>query len=186
MRELVLLIAAFASLDGCRGGDKADSKDPPVRDGKPVDGEPVDARPTPPDAAPDPCSATALRLEKAAPLTPWQVPAGCTPGGGGGGESFYRSEAELAARVPCPAGTALGVDFSRHAVLAVGYTLSPAGAGLGAFDDGKVITLVSRQQSPCPDAPMPMPMNTTAWFLVPAAGERTFATTACTIPAKCE
>lgn len=183
MRAFVLLVSALAiDPSTCRGGSEpTDATPPPVtRDGADTKAPPID------DAIkPDPCSAAALRLENAAPLPGWQIPDGCTPGGGGTGETFLRSQADLTARVPCPPGVAHGVDFNKNAVLAVGYHLSPAGAGMGAFDDGKVITLVTRQRSPCPDDPRPMPMNTTAWFLVPAGGERTFANTICTIESKC-
>lgn len=151
---------------------------PPRTDGKP-DAKP-DADPT---NQPDPCAAAALGLTQAAPLAPWTVPSGCTPRGASG-EHIARSEAALAQRLAC-ASTTPGVDFTTTAILSVGYTLSPAGAGLGAFDDGKVVTIVTRQRSPCPGGPMPMPMSATAWFSLPAAGERTFANTTCTVESKC-
>ena len=80
-----------------------------------------------------------------------------------------------------------GVDEGgdQQALVAAAYTLSPAGVGLGAFDDGKTVTLVSRQRSPCPGDPMPMPMNSTAWFVLPTGGERTFGAAACTVESTC-
>src|SRR5690606_6529134 len=114
------------------------------------------------EAKADPCSAAALGLGQASPLNSWQPPAGCTPRDAGTGT--VRGEAELAERLECPAGTAAGVDFSRHALLSVSHTLSPAEVGLIAFDDGATITLVTRQRSPCPDDPRPTPRHTIEWF----------------------
>lgn len=162
----------------------------PAGDGKPStpeapdDETSVDKSTPPPDATkPDPCGAAALGLGAARALDPWTLPSGCTPTGASG-KAIARSDAELAALVQCPAGA--GVDFAAQAVLAVGYTLSPAGVGLGAFDDGNVVTLVSRQRNPCPNDPQPMPMNTTAWFVLPGGGERTFADKVCTVASTCD
>jgi hypothetical protein len=183
MRELVLVVLCSAAA-ACRPE--------PAGDGKPVTPETADTRapdsvkpPTDAPAKPDPCGAAALGLGAARALDPWTLPSGCTPTGSSG-KTIARSDAELAAIVQCPAGVATGVDFSKQAVLAIGYTLSPAGVGLGAFDDGKLVTLVSRQRSPCPDDPRPMPMNTTAWFVLPGGGERTFADTICTVESTCK
>lgn len=131
----------------------------------------------------DPCGAAALGLKGAAALTAWTLPSGCTPRGSSG-NTIAKNEAELRPLVECGGGS--GVDFNKQAVLAVGYSLSPAGVGMAAFDDGKVVTLAMKQRSPCKDDPMPMPMNTTAWFLLPAGGERTFANTVCTVESDCK
>ena len=92
---------------------------------------------------------------------------------------------ELTPRLECTAGLNHLVDFTRHALLVIGHPLSPAGAGVLAFDDGKVITVVSRQRSSCSGDPRPMPMNTTAWFLLPAGAERTFAARTCNLASQC-
>jgi hypothetical protein len=187
MRELVLGVAMIFAVEpsSCRGG--ADGKDAPVKDGvdAPVKDGGVGA-PVVKDAGggkPDPCGAEALRLGSARVVAPWKIPAGCTPKGGQG-NTIARSEEELKKVLECASGS--GVDFGEQAVLAVGYSLSPAGAGMSAFDDGEVVTLVTRQRSPCPNDPLPMPMNTMAWFLLAGGGERTFAGTNCTIESTCK
>lgn len=181
MRQLVLVVLCSAL--ACRPEPTGDGKS--VGDDTRAPEKPENAKATPPPEAPakpDPCGAAALGLGAARALDPWTLPSGCTPTGSRG-KTIARTDAELAALVQCPAG--VGVDFSKQAVLAVGYTLSPAGVGLGAFDDGKVVTLVSRQRNPCPNDPMPMPMNTTAWFVVPGGGERTFADKVCKVETTC-
>lgn len=184
MPRLLLAAPVLAALVSCGSApESATSKDPATpraADGKatPPTGEPATA-----PAPPDPCGAAALGLGPAAALAPWTPPPGCSPRGDG--QAILRSDAELAPRLECTAGMNHLVDFTRNALLVVGYTLSPAGAGLGAFDDGKVITLVTRQRNPCPGEPMPMPMNTAAWYLLPVGAERSFADKTCTIASKC-
>lgn len=176
------LLAAFA----CAAPESATTRTPPPKvetaDGK-----------TPPPTDPtsksdatksDPCGPAALGLADAKPLEPWTPPPGCSPRGDG--TNILRSDDELTPRLECTAGLNHLVDFSKHALLAVGYSLSPAGAGMGALDDGKVVTRVARQRSPCPGDPMPMPMNTTAWFLLPVGAERTFADKTCTVESTCK
>lgn len=184
MPKLALVVPLFAALAACRSApESVVSKDPPGKAG--TSGVTTPPTPTPDVAAkPDPCGAAALGLGQAAALEPWNPPPGCSPRGDG--NAILRSDDELAPRLECSAGLNHLVDFTRHALLAVGYTLSPAGVGVGAFDDGKVITLVSRQRSPCPGDPMPMPMNTTAWFQLPAGAERTFSDKVCTVESTCK
>lgn len=165
MRELALLGTTLVMLTPSCRGEPESTVEPPAAD------------------TADPCSATALGLGAAAPLSPWKPPTGCTSRSSGTG--LVRSDAELAARIACAAGSSAGVDFTKTALLATTYTLSPAGVGLSAFDDGKVVTLVSRQRNSCPGEPMPMPMSMTAWFSLPAGGERSFANSVCTVPTKC-
>lgn len=176
------LVPLFAVL-ACSGRGAPEStiasKDAPmteVADGK---------TPPPPDvsAKPDPCGAAALGLGEARALEPWTPPPGCSPRGDG--TVILRSDDELTPRLECTAGLNHLVDFTRYALLSVGHTLSPAGAGVVALDDGKVVTRVTRQRDPCPGDPLPMPMNTTAWFLLPAGAERTFADRTCTIASTC-
>lgn len=184
MRALLPVLLCSAITAPCRSE--------PERDSKPVTPEAADARPTeqapPPSDAPDksdPCSAAALGLGAARALEPWKLPSGCTPTDIDG-PRLARGDAELAALVQCPPGVASGVDFAAQAVLAVGYTLSPAGVGLTAFDDGEVVTLVSRQRNPCPGDPRPMPIGKTDWFLLLGGGERTFDNKVCTVAATCK
>lgn len=171
------LLAAFA----CAAPESTTTRTPPPKvetaDGK-------TPPPTDPTSKSDPCGPAALGLADARPLEPWTPPPGCSPRGDG--TKILRSDDELAPRLECTAGLNHLVDFSKHALLAVGYSLSPAGVGMGALDDGKVVTRVARQRSPCPGDPMPMPMNTTAWFLLPVGAERTFADKTCTVESTCK
>lgn len=188
MQKFVLVVPVFAALAcSCRGGtpESTASKDPPT--GTTVAETRATPPPTPPvpDAAvkPDPCGAAALGLGSAVALPLWTPPPGCSPRGDG--TKILRSDDELTPRLECTAGLNHLVDFTKQALLSVGHTLSPAGAGMLAFDDGKVVTLVSRQRNPCPGDPMPMPMNTTAWYLLPVGAERTFADKICTLDSQC-
>ena len=185
MREIVLVLAVFTTQGpSCSSAPETTDKGPETATPPPrTDGKTDAGGKTDPNTRPDPCAAAALGLTGSAPLAPWTIPSGCTPRGAAG-EHIARSEAALAERLECT-GTTPGIDFTKTAILSVGYTLSPAGAGLGAFDDGKVVTLVSRQRNPCPGDPMPMPMNTMAWFSLPADGERSFANTTCVVDSKC-
>jgi hypothetical protein len=189
MQKLLLAapaLLAFAS-SACAAPESATSKNPPPKV------ESADSKTPPPTDATtktdgasksDPCSPAALGLPDAKPLELWTPPPGCSPRGDG--TNILRSDDELTPRLECTAGLNHLVDFTKYALLAVGYTLSPAGAGVSALDDGKVVTRVTRQRSPCPGDPMPMPMNTTAWFLLPVGAERTFADKTCTIEPTCK
>lgn len=181
-------MAAVAAIDPtCRGGAPTGDRttgDSSQRVDSDATKKSGDSRQAPEPAKPDPCGAAALGLAAATPLAPWTPPAGCSPRAPGGGNDVVRGADELQRRFGCAAAD---VDFHRHSLLAVTHTLSPAGAGISAFDDGEVVTLATRQRSPCgPGGPMPMPMQTTAWFLLPAGGERTFAPTTCTLASECE
>lgn len=171
-------MAVFATIDPtCRGADK-----PPTDASKAV----VTTDAGVGKATTDPCSAAALGLANAAQLALWTPPAGCSARDAGPDNDLVRTAEALQQRLQCPAGAAPAVDFTKQALLKVSYTLSPAGAGVAAFDDGKVITIATRQRSPCPDAPMPMPMPANAWFMLAAGGERTFAATTCTLDSNCK
>jgi hypothetical protein len=189
MPRILLAAPVLAALVSCGSAPepttRKDPATPLAADGKatPPTGEPVTPEPATDPAGSDPCGAAALGLGPAAALAPWTPPPGCSPRGAG--QAILRSDDELAPRLECTAGMNHLVDFTRHALLVVGYTLSPAGAGVGAFDDGKIITLVTRQRTPCPGDPMPMPMNTAAWYLLPVGAERSFADKTCTIASKC-
>ena len=64
-------------------------------------------------------------------------------------------------------------------------SFSPAQVGLDALDDGKKLTLVSRQRLPCPKDPRPMPGPDSAFAYTLSSGTRTFAETSCNIEVKC-
>jgi len=132
-------------------------------------------------ATPDPCGAAALGLGTAKPLAAW-TPAGCTAKGGG--PAVIASDADAAAQLDCT--SPLGIDFAKQALVVVTRSWSPAQTGELAFDDGSKVTLVSRQRSPCPDEPRPMPTPPiTSLFLTDANGARTFAQGSCTVATTC-
>lgn len=181
MRGHLFAAMILATAPACRGPDATgDSATPRPRDSTP---EPPITTKKDAVAAPDPCAAAALGLGEAASLAAWEPPRECRPIGEG--TAHVRDAKQLATRLECPAGITPGVDFTRNAVLSIEYSLSPAGAGLLAYDDGKVVTIVSRQRSSCPDDPMPMPMQVTSWFLLPDGGQRTLANTVCTLAPQC-
>lgn len=129
---------------------------------------------------PGDCTPAALGLASATPLSIWKH--GCKLHAAGS-RTLARSEQELAAVLDC--GASSGVDFSKNAVLVEPYTLSPAGAGLDAYDDGHTVTLVGRQRPNCQGDPMPMPMQQVLAFLVPAGASREIASKTCTLSRSC-
>jgi hypothetical protein len=134
-------------------------------------------------ADPDPCSAAALKL-KAKELIAWKVPERCTPKGGE--RAILRTKAELDAAFQCEKGVSLGIDPAKLALVRVPWTMSPAAAGLIAFDDGKLITLVTKFRQPCPNDPHAMPIGIVSYYLLPAGGaDRGFAEANCTLAKHC-
>lgn len=185
MQKLALVVPLFAALASACGSAPESSKTADASKPPPdVSKQTPDASKQPDPAKPDPCSPAALGLAAAPAIPPWTPPPGCSPRGDG--TNILRSDAELGPRLECSAGMNHLVDFSKYALLAAGHTLSPAGLGLVAHDDGKVVTLVTRQRHNCPGDPMPMPMSTIAWYLLPAGAERTFAHKTCTVESTCK
>lgn len=180
MRAFVVLSVIAALETSCDRGTNQTAEKESLREAK-QEAQTPEAKQKP--AKPDPCGAAALNLKDAKALTTWQPPPGCMARGDG--VAVIRSEDELKARLECPAGVAAGVDFTKQALLVDAYMMSPASTGVIAYDDGKVVTLVSRQRSPCPNDPQPMPMNATAWFVVPGGGARTTAEAVCTVESTC-
>lgn len=186
MRELVLGVSVLAGcLSSCRGGAEPQEAG---RDGATKEATKEVAKDAAKDVkdvkdAKDPCGAAALGLAAATALAPWTPPAGCTPRGQG--TAIVRTAAELDGRLACAGGASHGFDLASQGLVAVAYTMSPASVGLIAYDDGKTVTLVSRQRSPCPDDPLPMPMQGAAWFVLPTGGERTLADAVCTVESTC-
>ncbi len=182
MRRCVEGACVLAMLvTACRGGGEGGAPPPPPGDAKSTVGDPP-VKATEPEKKPDPCGAAALGLGAATALPAWTPHDGCTASGHG--NELVRDAAGLSERLQCPAGAESAFDFSRGQLLSVAYTLSPAGAGVQVYDDGKALTVVTRQRTPCPGGPMPMPMSVTAWFRVPA-GERTIGAAICTIESTC-
>lgn len=138
------------------------------------------------DPKPDPCSAQGLGLPKAKPLAAWTPPAGCTASGANT-PALLATEADAKAAVTCKdPKTKLGVDFAKSALVVTSRQWSPATVGLLAFDDGKTVTLVSRQRKPCPDDPRPMPTPAITSVFLAAKGARTFAEASCSFEPKCK
>jgi hypothetical protein len=139
-----------------------------------------------PKPAIDRCSPAALGLPDAKPLKPWQVPPKCTARPVEG-TVHVKTYEEDKTRFQCEEGIMLGVGFGRgESLVMTTRELSPATVGYDALDDGKTITFVGRQRSPCPDDPKPMPVEQTFYFLATTAGDRAFAETHCTIETPCK
>lgn len=98
---------------------------------------------------------------------------------------FVRSTLELQQLLSCPADNPASVDLAHNALLISARTLSPAGMGTSVYDDGEVLTFVSRSRTTCPEDPLPMPMNVTLAVLLPAGAERTFKEASCTVVSRC-
>jgi hypothetical protein len=134
------------------------------------------------------CTADALKLVGARPAPIWKAPEGCTlrPAGAGGLPIIVRTEEELQAHLECKGKVASGVAFERESVVLAVRTLSPAGTGTNVFDDGKIVTLVSKQRSPCKNEAPPMPVSYTMAFTIAASPVgRTFTESTCKVSAPC-
>lgn len=134
----------------------------------------------------DPCSAAALGLGSAKALVAWKAPAGCTARGGSSPPKLLTTEADARAQFDCKDPKAnFAVDFKTKSLVASTGSWSPAQVGLSAFDDGKKVTLVSRQRAPCKGDPQPMPSPAISSLFVGGTGVRTFAQSSCTVVTKC-
>jgi hypothetical protein len=127
----------------------------------------------------------------AAELRPTLVlPAGCafTQGGTVTAPRVLRTSEEVLAALSCPQTdlAALGIDPTQQDVYVLGYTMSPASAGQSVYDDGQTLTYVSRFRPPCPNDPMPMPMNATVAWLMPKDATRATREASCSLPERCD
>jgi hypothetical protein len=134
----------------------------------------------------DPCAPSQLGLGAAQQLQPWAAPQGCTAKSGANEPTAITSEPGFAERFECPKGTKSGIDFGKQQLMVQDKMLSPAGAGTTIVDDGKKVTFIERQRSPCPGDPQPMPIGFTLGFVLPAGAERSYETRACTLPPSCK
>jgi hypothetical protein len=133
---------------------------------------------------PDTCVATGRSLGKK--LTAWKPPAGCTVKGGAHAPKLLASDADARAHVACEDPKAsLGIDFAKQQLVVTARSFSPAQVGLDVYDDGKQITFVSRQRSPCKNDPRPMPGPDTTFVFETTGGTRTFADGSCNVESKC-
>lgn len=144
-------------------------------------------RQTPPPREAD-TTCTAPGLERAHRLDIVAMPPGCTFTNGGSTRAprVLRTADELTASIACQGAPPPSIDMATHDVYVVTYTMSPAGTGLVTFDDGATLTFVSRFRQPCPDDPMPMPMNATFAFTMPKDATRVYAEANCTMPLDCD
>lgn len=140
------------------------------------------------EAADAPCAPATLGLADATVIPSWRPPPGCTYTGGGadGTRVLVTSDAELAQHFTCAEGAASGLDFAASQLVVETRSLSPAGVGGEVVDDGRTVTYISRFRSPCPDDPMPYPMNVSVFYLLPAGQSREFAEASCTLPPDCD
>lgn len=130
------------------------------------------------------CEAVTKPLGKSLPA--WKVPEGCTLKTGGRAPQLIASEADARQRLECKDPKAkLGVDFGKQQLVVVTRSFSPAQVGLEALDDGKKVTMVSRQRLPCPRDPRPMPGPDSAFAYTLTSGARTFAEASCNVETKC-
>lgn len=130
-------------------------------------------------------------LESARAVEIVRLPAGCTFGPGGSLEApvVLSDPAILASAITCPSGTvAPTIDLASGDVLLVAFTMSPAYAGMGVFDDGTTVTFVMRDRPPCPGDPMPMPtpMSSAVAFRLPHGASRAFRQASCSLPLRCD
>jgi len=126
------------------------------------------------------CDMAAIGLGRAKPIG-YRAPEGCS--WKGGGEEPIRSEAAFHAAFGCEAPS--GIDFAKGELRVVSRTLSPATIGIDVVDDGATITFVSRQRSPCPSEPPPMPIGVPIAYVAPAKAERRTADATCKVTMPC-
>ncbi|MCA9534268.1 MAG: hypothetical protein KC593_11335 [Myxococcales bacterium] len=140
--------------------------------------------------ATEPLTCTVDGLAGAELRPPLVLPAGCafTQGGTVTAPRVLRTAEEVLAALSCPQTdlAALGIDPTQHDVYVLGYTMSPASAGQSVYDDGQTLTYVSRFRPPCPNDPMPMPMNATVAWLMPKDATRATREASCSLPERCD
>lgn len=138
----------------------------------------------------DPHACRPEGLASATPLRPFVPPQGCRLGEGGtlAAPLVIADAAAYGSFLQCDTAIAapLALDFAREQLLVVSFSMSPAYAGLEALDDGSAVTFVQRDRSPCPDDPLPMPMNTTVAYVIAKDATRSYAQGSCTLPAQCK
>jgi hypothetical protein len=127
-------------------------------------------------------------LESGKRLEVFALPSGCTwtaPGTLAAPARISGVE-PLAAALSCDAtANPPSFDFSTEDLELAQFSMSPAFAGVAIVDDGKTISFVMRQRSPCPDDPMPMPMASTLAYLIDKGAAREHRTLSCTLAPRC-
>jgi len=138
------------------------------------------------DPKPGSCEATAQKHAKSTKLVAYKPPAECTTQGGVQEPTAVTKESKARPFVTCKdPKTKFGVDFAKQQLIVTARSMSPAQVGIDVYDDGKVITFVSRDRSPCKNAPRPMPSPNETFVYPAKAGARTFTEASCTVPTKC-
>ena len=136
-------------------------------------------------AGADPCSPDALKLPKATVLKTWEPPYTCHPDVKQS-RTIIHNQTELTAVFKCDPNVHPTLDFKNQSLVIVTWQMSPAAVSLGGFDDGKLLTLVTRFRHNCPKDPQAMPAPGEAYFLIPAAdAKRTYGEATCTLDNKC-
>lgn len=140
--------------------------------------------------ATEPLTCTVDGLAGAELRPPLRLPVGCSFAQGGTvtAPRVLRTAEEVLGALSCPETdlAALGIDPSQQDVYVLGYTMSPASAGQSVYDDGQTLTYVSRFRPPCPNDPMPMPMNVTMAWLMPKDATRATREASCSLPERCD
>jgi hypothetical protein len=138
------------------------------------------------EAAPDPCGAAALKLAGAKLLVEYKKPEFCEAQITSG-RAVMKSQVDFDRYFRCAKDHQIAIDWKKQALVFDAWMMSPAAAGLDAYDDGKVITFVTRDRSPCPNDPHAMPITLQKYFVLAAGGAgRTYADASCTMPAHCK
>ncbi len=136
------------------------------------------------DPKPGSCEAVAKRHAKSTKLALYK--SSCTPKGGAHAPYLITKEDDLRPNLDCkdPKATS-GINFKKHSLVVTARSASPAQVGTDVYDDGKVVTFVNRERSPCKGDPQPMPGPTTTTIYELSAGPRTFANGSCTVATTC-
>lgn len=179
-----LIVVLFGCVAACETAQtdppKPDTREPEVR-------EPETTPETKPPGDPNRCMPPGL--EAASKLETIELPSGCRVVAAGVllAPTIVRDESELAAAITCEPGSSLpAIDFSKHQLHVANFMLSPAYGGSELVDDGKLVTFVQRDRSPCPDDPQPMPIGSSIAYLLPHGAERSYAQLACSLPRECD
>jgi hypothetical protein len=179
MRRYLVVFGLLAACENAQTDPpKPDTRKPEVR-------EPESKSKPPPG---DPNSCMPAGLEAASKVETIVLPRGCQVTSGSlSAPMIVRNQDELASAVTCEPGSQLpAIDFAKQQLHVAEFSLSPAYGGSELFDDGKTVTFVQRDRSPCPDDPLPMPIGSSLAYVMPQGSERSYAQASCTLPPQCD
>jgi hypothetical protein len=126
------------------------------------------------------CDLASIGLGRATSLS-YRAPEGCR--WKGAERVPIRSEEAFHTAFGCAAAS--GIDFAKNELRVETRTLSPATVGIDVVDDGAKITFVSRQRSPCPNEPPPMPIGVPVAYVAPAKSARPTSDAVCNVTLPC-